>query len=263
MKKFAVFSSITIALLTSNFTNSQQSKSATNKSFFEQIKTEKVISDSSIVWKNFGPGMSGYNEEFWTHPSDPKTMFMGPDMHVSYGTWDGAKSWHTLKDSDGSGFDMERVLDIVFSKQNPDFGVAIERRGVVYTSKDRGRNWHSIYQIPRIEGKHPSNAHTKIAIHPKNDDEWLIGAGDFWNIKDNHRSLANPHGALNDRASYGYILKTVDAGKTWSKIASDISEDLDVGRIIYHPTNPSTIFIATNYGFYTSTNSGVGANTCA
>ncbi|WP_282133467.1 VPS10 domain-containing protein [Cellulophaga baltica] len=257
MKKFAVFSSITIALLASNFTNSQQSKSATNKSFFEQIKTEKVISDSTIVWKNFGPGMSGYNEEFWTHPSDPKTMFMGPDMHVSYGTWDGAKSWHTLKDSDGSGFDMERVLDIVFSKQNPDFGVAIERRGVVYTSKDRGRNWHSIYQIPRIEGKHPSNAHTKIAIHPENDDEWLIGAGDFWNIKDNHRSSANPHGALNDRASYGYILKTVDAGKTWSKIASDISKDLDVGRIIYHPTNPSTIFIATNYGFYTSTNSGV------
>ncbi|WP_405247200.1 hypothetical protein [Cellulophaga sp. Asnod2-G02] len=257
MKKFATFSCITMALLVSNFANSQQRKSANSKSFFEQIKTEKVISDSTIVWKNFGPGMSGYNEEFWTHPSDPKTMFMGPDMHVSYGTWDGAKSWHTLKDSDGRGFDMERVLDIVFSKQNPDFGVAIERRGVVYTSKDRGRNWHSIYQIPRIEGKHASNAHTKIAINPKNDDEWLIGAGDFWNIKDNHRSLANPHGALNDRASYGYILKTVDAGKTWSKIASDISKDLDVGRIIYHPTNPRTIFIATNYGFYTSTNGGL------
>jgi len=246
-----------MALLVSDFSNSQQHKSAANKAFFEQIKTEKVLSDSTIVWKNFGPGMSGYNEEFWTHPTDPSTMFMGPDMHVSYGTWDGAKSWHTLKDSDGSGFDMERVLDIVFSKQNPDFGVALERRGDVYTSYNRGRTWKLIYHIPRVIGKHASNAHTKIAANPKNDNEWLIGAGDFWNIKDNHRSLANPHGAINDRASYGYILKTVDAGKTWSKIASNISKDLDVGRIIYHPTNPSTIFTATNYGFYTSTNGGV------
>lgn len=97
---------------------SQNKKNLDN--FFEKIKSERVDSDSLIIWNNFGPGMSGYNEEFWTHPTDTNTMFMGgPDMHVSYGTWDAGKSWHTIKDFDGNGLDMERVHDIVFSRQNP------------------------------------------------------------------------------------------------------------------------------------------------
>ncbi|MCL7764518.1 hypothetical protein MPF19_13930 [Polaribacter sp. Z014] len=234
--------------------NAQMSKS--NKKFFKKIKNERVVSDQSVEWKNFGPGMSGYNEEFWCHPTDTNVMFMGPDMHVSYGTWDGGISWQTIKDSDGDGTDMERVHDIAFSAQNPDFGVAIERAGDVYTSNDRGRTWQVVYSIPREKGKHTSNAHTKIAINPKNDKEWMIGAGDFWNVKNNHRSLKNIHGKLDKRASYGYVLKTTNGGKSFSKIATDISEDLDVGRIIYHPKNPSTVFIATNYGVFVSYNGG-------
>ncbi|MWW25309.1 VPS10 domain-containing protein [Algibacter lectus] len=250
------FTLITALLFGSVVGFSQQKKTESSTAFFKKIKTEKVISDPSVVWKNFGPGMSGYNEEFWCHPTDPNVMFMGPDMHVSYGTWDNGKSWHTIKDSDGLGLDMERVLDITFSEQNPDFGVAIERAGGVYTSNDRGRTWNLIYDIPRTSGKHVSNAHTQVAINPENDKEWLIGAGDFWNVKDNHRSLAQPHGNIHERASYGYILKTKNGGKSWSKIATDISGNLDVARIIYHPKKPSTIFIATNYGFFVSENSG-------
>ncbi|MDO6738822.1 VPS10 domain-containing protein [Wenyingzhuangia sp. 2_MG-2023] len=235
--------------------NAQESKA--QKKFFKEIKTEKVISDTSVVWKNFGPGMSGYNEEFWCHPTDPNVMFMGPDMHVSYGSWDNGKSWHTIKDSDGDGTDMERVLDIDFSTQNPDFGVAIERAGGVYTSKDRGRNWQEVYKIPRVgKGSKYTNAHTQVAIHPKDDKTWFIGAGDFWNVKNNHRSLAKPHGIKNQRASYGYILKTTNAGKTWKKIATNISEDLDVGRIIINPKNPKHMVIATSHGLFISDNGG-------
>ncbi|MDG1804528.1 MAG: hypothetical protein P8H68_05785, partial [Flavicella sp.] len=106
-----------VIVLLGLYGNAQQSKS-TNK-FFKQLKNEKVVSDPTISWKQFGPGMAGYNEEFWCHPTDVNTMFMGPDMHVSYGSWDNGKSWQTLKDTDGDGRDMERVLDIAFSKQNP------------------------------------------------------------------------------------------------------------------------------------------------
>lgn len=225
--------------------------------FFEKIKTEKVKSDIEIEWKNFGPGMSGYNEEFWTHPTDANTMFMAPDMHVSYGTWDGGKSWHTIKDSDGYGLDMERVHDIVFSSKNPNFGVAIERAGGIYISNNRGKSWKIVYNIPRVTGKHLNNAHTKIALNPNDDNEWLIGAGDFWNVKENHRSLKNPHGKINSRASYGYILKTKNRGKSWSKIATNINKNLDVARIIYNPKNTKNIFIATNYGVYITNDSGV------
>ncbi|MGA9638223.1 WD40/YVTN/BNR-like repeat-containing protein, partial [Flavobacterium sp.] len=122
-----------------------------NAQFFDKIKNERVTSNQSIEWKNFGPGMSGYNEEFWCHPTDNNVMFMGPDMHVSYGTWDGAKTWQTIKDSDGDGLDLERVLDIVFSKKNPDFGLALERRGKVFKSLDRGRSWKLLYTIPGNE----------------------------------------------------------------------------------------------------------------
>ncbi|MDO6802326.1 hypothetical protein Q4595_07675 [Wenyingzhuangia sp. 1_MG-2023] len=235
--------------------NAQESKA--QKKFFKKIKTEKFISDPSIVWENFGPGMSGYNEEFWCHSTDPNVMFMGPDMHVSYGSWDNGKSWQTIKDSDGDGRDMERVLDIDFSTQNPDFGVAIERAGGVYTTNDRGRNWQEVYKIPRVgKGSKYTNAHTQVAIHPKDDKTWFIGAGDFWNVKNNHRSLAKPHGIKNQRASYGYILKTTNAGKTWKKIATNISEDLDVGRIIINPKNPKHMVIATSHGLFISDNGG-------
>ncbi len=238
------------------FTNKALLSQTPKKTFFRQLKTKQIVSDQKIEWNNFGPGISGYCEEFWCHPTDSNVMFMGPDMHVSYGTWDNGKSWQTIKDSDGDGQGMERVLDICFSKKNPDFGVAIERKGLVFTTNNKGRDWELVHTIKRKDKGHRYNAHTKIAIHPDNDDIWLIGAGDFWNVKYNHRSQENIRGIKNKIASYGYILKTEDKGKTWSKIATDISSDLDVARIIYNPNDPNIIIIATNFGVYRSTNGG-------
>ncbi|WP_170309808.1 VPS10 domain-containing protein [Seonamhaeicola maritimus] len=229
-----------------------QEKSST---FFKKIKTQRVESDSTIEWKNFGPGMSGYNEEFWCHPTDTNVMFMGPDMHVSYGTWNNGKSWHSLKDYDGDGKCMERVLDVVFSNQNPDFGLALERRGKIFETYDRGRSWSLVYTIPGAT-KYGTNVHTQIAIHPTNDDMWFVGAGDFWNVKANHRSKENIHGKKHPRAKYGYVLKTTNHGKSWKKVATNISENLDVARIIFNPNNPKQLFIATNYGVYVSDNEG-------
>jgi hypothetical protein len=73
--------------------------------------------------------MSGYCEEFWCRSMDTNVMFMGPDMHVSFGTWDGGESWQTMKDCDGLGQEMKRVLNIEFSRQDPDFGIAIDWNG--------------------------------------------------------------------------------------------------------------------------------------
>ncbi|QBG46861.1 hypothetical protein EGM51_05415 [Verrucomicrobia bacterium S94] len=243
--------------------------------FFERIRTERVESDPSVVWKNFGPGMSGYCENFWCHPSDTNVMFMGPDMHVSYGTWDGGDSWHTLKDSDGTGQEMKRVLDVEFSRQNPDFGMAIDWNGWVYETTDRGRSWTKTSELSRswkevgIDPNDPESFSkgwyyeqmgtrlSELAVDPSNDHIWYIGAGDFWNIKANHKSTANLHGTRFDYADYGYICKSTDRGKTWRKIRNGLPEDLDVARIIVHPENSQHIIMATTHGIMLSTDGGL------
>ncbi|GJM62489.1 WD40/YVTN/BNR-like repeat-containing protein [Persicobacter diffluens] len=228
-----------------------------DKAFFNSLTKDRVTSDPSVEWVNFGPGMSGYNEEFWCHPTDPDVMFMGPDMHVAYGSWDDGKSWHSIKDYDGDGQCLERVHDIAFSRKNPDFGVALERRGKIFTTHDRGRSWELKHTIKREGKKHAFNAHTKIAIDPNDDNTWYIGAGDFWNVKRNHRSLKFIHGKMDPRASYGYVLKTKDGGKSWKKLATDIAPDsLDVARILVNPMNSQEVVMATNYGFFRSTDGG-------
>lgn len=217
--------------------------------YFEKIKEVGIESDSTVIWKQFGPGMAGYNEEFWCHPTDTNVMFMGPDMHISYGTWDNGQNWYPLKNYDGNGLDMQRVLDIQFSLQDPNYGLAIEREGGLLESTDCGKSWKLIKDL----GK----AHTRITIHPKNDNIWYIGAGDFWNVKANHRTKAKPYGIKQNRADYGYIWKTDDKGKTWHKIAQSISNDLDVGRIVINPNHPDSIIMAAGQGMYISGDSGI------
>lgn len=223
--------------------------------FFEQIKNTKVLSSETIEWKPVGPGTSGYCEEFWCHPTDVNTMFMGPDMHAAFGTWDGGKTWQTLKDSDGVGLDMRRVIDIQFSTKNSDFGIAFASNqtgtntaGRIYKTNDRGRSWEEVSVLGKV--------HSKIAIHPTNDAIWFVGAGDFWNVKANHRRQSDLGGLKQGRSAYGYVWKTTNSGASWKKVATNISNDLDVGRIIVNPKNPNVLVMATSHGMYRSTDTG-------
>ena len=227
-----------------------------DNAFFDKIRTQRVESDPNVVWKNFGPGMSGYNEEFWCHPTDPTVMFMGPDMHVCYGSWDNGKSWHTLKDYDGDGKDLERVNDICFSKKNPNFGVAIDRSGLVSVSKDKGHSWNVVYKMPHGATGKWYNAYSRVVIDPNDDDTWYVGAGNFWDVKATHRKKSNPSGAGNEIYAHGYILKTTDAGKTWKKIADKIDNKLSIGRIEIDPRNSNNIVIAAGQGMFKSTDAG-------
>ena len=250
----------------------------TGQAFFNALKTEKVKSSDDIVWKNFGPGMSGYCQEFWCHPTDPKALFMGPDMHVSYGTWDGGDSWQGLKDPDGMGDDMKRVLDIEFSLQDPNLGMALDWNGWVYKTQDKGRSWQKISELSKTykelgvdpfddrvfyEGWYADQLglrHSEIAVDPNDDTIWYVGAGDFWDVKGNHRSLEHPHGTLSKFAAHGYIMKTRDRGKTWQKITAGLPENLVVGKIIVNPNNSQQLVMAANTGLYLSMDGGLNWN---
>ncbi|GIZ09604.1 hypothetical protein FUMI01_23310 [Flavobacterium sp. UMI-01] len=221
-----------------------------DKKYFKKLQTEKVTSTDAVEWRQFGPGMAGYCEQYWCHPTNTNVMFMSPDMFNSYGTWDNGKSWHTIKDYDGNGSDMRRVQAIEFSRQTASFGLAIDVRGDLYRTDNTGKNWN---KVPDFIGK---GRYASLAVDPSNDNNWYVGSGDFWNVKANHRSLNNLKGVVYKYASYGNILKSSDKGKTWKKITNGLPETLDVGRIIVDPNNSKNIIMATNSGVYRSTDQG-------
>ncbi|PKQ64269.1 hypothetical protein BZG02_05465 [Labilibaculum filiforme] len=218
--------------------------------YFKKLQTEKVTSSDEVEWTQFGPGMSGYCEEFWCHPTDENVMFMSPDMYNSYGSWDNGKSWQTIKDVDGNGKDMRRIQSITFSHQNAKFGLAIDVRGHLYRSWDKGRNWQ------RDASKDFGGKHSELAVDPSNDNNWYMGGGDFWNVKANHRSKDNTLGYVYPYAAYGHIYKSTDKGHTWQKKTNGLPSTLDVGKIIVDPTNSNNILAATNSGVYRSTDQG-------
>ena len=37
---------------------------------------------------------------------------------------------------------MKRVIEMDFSRQNPDFGLALDWNGEVYETRDRGHRWN-------------------------------------------------------------------------------------------------------------------------
>ena len=212
--------------------------------------TKKVQSSDIIHWTQIGPGMSGYCENFFTHPTDNNTMFLSPDMFNSYGSWDGGESWKTIKDCDGSGLMMLRVTVMDFSRQNPDFGLSIDSGGRVYITDNKGKKWTECSKLSRCSA---------LAVDPHNDKIWYAGGGDFWNVKFNHRtaaSIAEPaKGYIYKYAKYNILYKTVNGGKTWRKIPMK-RPCLEFGKIIIDPNNTNILTAATNYGVLISNDGG-------
>ncbi|MEM9339917.1 MAG: hypothetical protein AAGA66_14365 [Bacteroidota bacterium] len=216
-----------------------------DQAYFKKINTQRVESSDLITWRQVGPGMSGYCEEFWCHPTDPKVIMMSPDMFNTYGSWDAAKSWKTVKDPDGTGRDLPRIRKFEFSRQNPAFGLCITGGGgKVYRTTDTGRSWE---QIATLKGRH-----SELTVDPKNDKIWYIGPGEFWNVKAVQRHKDGQTRTFKNNS----ILKSTNGGKSWTKIRVTDEEDLDVGRIVVDPTDPKVLIMASNKGVLRSTNRG-------
>ncbi|WP_152285436.1 VPS10 domain-containing protein [Flavicella marina] len=220
-----------------------------NEAYFKKLQTQKISSTPNLVWQQFGPGMSGYCEEFWVHPTDNTTLYMSPDMSNSYGSWDNGNSWTTIKDVDGNGKDLRRIKSIDFSRQNSDFGYAIDVRGHLYATYNKGKNWTKVDFIS--EGRC-----SQIIVDPNNDNNWYVGTGDFWNVKFNPKSKDRILGYRYKYGDYGKIYRSNDKGKTWKQQSKGLPETLDVARIIVNPKDSKNIIIASNSGVYTSQNQG-------
>ncbi|MFR9651988.1 MAG: hypothetical protein SNG35_08210 [Rikenellaceae bacterium] len=248
-KKLLSMAAIALATVSLSAQTLPTDKAARN--YFKSLQSGQVTSTDYIDWHLIGPGTSGYCEHLWQHPTDPKCMIMSPDMHNTYGTWDGGESWTTVKDVDYRWVLFNRVLCLAFAPTKPDFGLALETSGELMSTNDRGRSW-------QLTGNKIGH-HSAIAVDPNNEKIWFLGPGFFWNVKFNARTeemMNNPEVKLRKK-NEGYIYRSMDGGKTLEKFSNcGLPKNIEVGQIVVNPNNGKEVILCSNHGVYRSEDRG-------
>ncbi len=217
---------------------------------FEQLKNSDQKSTDLVQWQHFGPGMSGYIDKFWINNGDPNAMYDFLDMGNGHVTLNRGDFWRSYMDVDGKGGTPEGVTGIEFSWQNPDFGLMMAKSGI-YKSTDRGRSWDFLLDIDKSN----SQMHSVLTVDPNDDRVWFIGAGQHWMIKNTHWTKDGLHYSTDGNYSAGYIQKSVDSGKTWSKTQFP-NGDEDFSKIVVNPLNSDEVYATCQYGIFKSVDAG-------
>jgi photosystem II stability/assembly factor-like uncharacterized protein len=120
-------------------------------------------------------------------------------------------------------------------------------KGVVYKTVDGGENWTAIWR--------GDNLARYIWIDPHNPEVIYISTGIF------DREAANSDHTINKPGGEG-IIKSIDGGLTWQAVNNGLN-NLYVGTLFMHPTNPDILLAGTGNnaypdggGVYLTTNGG-------
>ncbi|ANQ51897.2 hypothetical protein MY04_4562 [Flammeovirga sp. MY04] len=249
---------------------------AQEKVDFSKLDSERIESVPTVKWEQFGPGGSGNNYHIYWHPTDPNTVYQGPNMGNSYRSTDRGETYEGIMDPDGPSYKTRRrgpveIYAPEFSRQDENFGICtIEDANFMYFTYDKGKTW----KINELVSAQFENIHVNtIKVDPTDDNVWYAGAG---NIRDcNHFFHTNkhPHGVFGTKTkvgkagegndgnpNYGHqarIWKSTDKGQTWKNITpKGIDTKAQITRIFVHPAQPQTVFAATTFGLYKSENGG-------
>ncbi|HEX5875023.1 MAG TPA: hypothetical protein VFY60_10280 [Pyrinomonadaceae bacterium] len=108
--------------------------------------------------------------------------------------------------------------------------------GLVQVTEDGGKNWRKIEKFPSV----PDMSYVTRIIASNHD------ANTAYVSFDNHQS--------NDFKPY--LLKTTDAGRTWTSISSNLPKNGPVLAIAEDHVNPSLLFTGTEFGLWFSIDGG-------
>ncbi len=200
---------------------SADQKSADNESDKPEDKLFK-----GMKYRLIGPFRGGRSLTAAGIPGDPTTYYFGATGGGVWKSTDGAQSWSSVFDKEGSG--SIGSLAVANSDHNTIYvgtGEACIRGNIshgdgVYKSLDAGKTWKNV-------GLRDSRAIGKVIINPSNPDIVFVAA------------LGHPYGPNTERG----IFRTVDGGKTWEKV---LYKDENTGGIdvAFDPHNPNILFAA-------------------
>ena len=140
-----------------------------------------------------------------------------------------------------------RITSIVVHPTNPDVLFIAAAQGGVWKSTDGGRNWKP------MSDKQDSLAIGALAIDPQHPDVLYAGTGE-----------GNLMGSTSLRSYYGCgLFKTENGGRDWKLTPSEHElnnqspfKGARFFSIAVNPKDTNTIFVATSFGVYRSTDKG-------
>lgn len=194
----------------------------------KQVKNTLKGGDSDEpVWQIQGPfNVSGRMNTIAHNPGNDQIIYVGNVCGGIYKTTDGGKNWRPI-------FDENSYLSIAHIVVSPhDTNTLYVGTGDpnisgypwvgngIYKSSDAGATWQHL-------GLEEVGIVTKIAVHPQNKN--IIYAA----------TMGLPFERDENRGLY----KTIDGGKTWSKILF-LSTDSGIIDMVMVPQSPDTIFVA-------------------
>jgi photosystem II stability/assembly factor-like uncharacterized protein len=219
--------------------------------------------------QSHSPGARGYSA-FAIDPQNPRILYVGAGFGILKSS-NGGETWHAANEDLRDHFVMDLVIsqstpttlyaatpagvfkstnganqwtqasELVLAGQavhprNPNivYGANgdISKRGGIFNSSDGGRSWRKLAAQPRVFA---------VAIDPKHPSTVYAGAGSG-------------------------VFKSTDSGRTWrtvnrglfpSETKHEREHRLAEGFILafaMNPRRPQTLYVATNYGVYKSTN---------
>ena len=178
-------------------------------------------------WKNFlkKDGTLATPDHFWNAWEAEKDMLKSESAQ-----WRSLGPYTTVQK-----FGQGRINTFIIDPNNPNIFYSGAPSGGLWKSVDYGENW-----IP-ISDEIPQIGVSGIVIDPRDSNVIYIATGD-----DDAR----------DTYSVG-VLKSTDGGLTWNKTGLEFDKTNAISNEIYmHPENSNILWVATNTGFFKTTDAG-------
>lgn len=224
------------------------------------------------------------------HPTDTNTMFIGTPNGGLWKTIDGGQTWIPKTDN----LPNLGVSEIAINSQTPNVMYmatgdkdAANFYSNPYTlglmkSTDGGTTWNNT-SLQFLYSDQPTIQ--RVLIHPTQPNILLVSVGavngtpkGIWRSTDNGTTWNNVYGGskydmefnpgnpnIVYASAYGYLLRSTDAGATWSTMTSTVfpSSGLTSAKIAVTPANPNVVYVqwlgntGNTLGLYKSNNSGL------